>query len=129
MDTLLETIDGLDDTLLSHLSTIIIDEDADGALTATLSIDLYVPGGTTATAGPYAISADLSDPPEGITPTSLVRWQDITKPLANDVDIIEQIQQLQASGLVGDLDASSFEPKGGATLDHPKRRIIIKVQR
>jgi len=126
MDTLVSAVLRLDDTLRNHLSAVIIDEDTDGALTARLSIALMIPHGTDATAGPYTIKVDTTDLPGGVSVSSWTRWPDITCELGTDVSALDQIQQLQDSQLVGDLDVATFEPVDGATLDHPARRWIIK---
>lgn len=55
MDTLVSAVLRLDDTLRTNLSSLHIDEDTDGALTATLSIAIMIPHGTDTSAGPYAI--------------------------------------------------------------------------
>lgn len=126
MDTLLEAVLLLDDTLRSHLSAIHIDDDPDRPLTARLSISIMVPYGVVTEAGPYTITVDLTDLEEGVTHSSWTRWPTITRPLTADVSILDQIQQLQNSGLVGDLDVATFEPVDGPTLDHPARRWVIK---
>lgn len=129
MDTLLESVLRLDDTLRSHLSAIHIDDDPDRPLTARLSISIMVPYGVVTEAGPYTITVDLTDLEEGVTHSSWTRWPTITRSLTGDIPILDQIQQLQNSGLVGDLDVATFEPTGGPTHDHPARRWVIKPLR
>lgn len=126
VDTLLEAVLLLDDTLRSHLSAIHIDDDPDWPLTARLSIAIMIPHGVNAEAGPYSITVDTANMPEGVTHSSWTRWPDITRPLTPDIPILEQVQQLQDSKLVGDLDVATFEPVDGPTLDHPARRWVIK---
>jgi hypothetical protein len=106
-----EIIAAIPDALRARIGALWIEPAPGGGWQARLSYSLMVSAypGEEVEAGPYRIGADLEDLPAGVSATARVRYPDSTHPLDVWGDdpaphVQHQIQQLQQSGLLGNLD-------------------------
>jgi len=108
---LTEIVRGLEPRLLETLEHIHIT--FDGSLAeAVLSFHLYGPPSIGKRVGPYSISVDTDNLPEGVSVSGFERYPDRVVEVSTTTPMEDQIRALHASGLVGGLDAARFG--GGA---------------
>jgi hypothetical protein len=108
MPTLTEIITGLDAPTRDHLSAIHIERLPDDHWQVRISIAVWVNGVTHIRTEAGTIRADLSDLPEGVAAVSGGRYPHLLAEIDGDVEA--QIRDLQASGVIGDIDAARMEP-------------------
>lgn len=125
--TLTDIVQSLEPIFLRSLDAIIVDFHGDHA-TARLTFHLYTQGDTAA-AGPYVISFDDHNLPDGVESCALLHWPDRTVPLTLRLPVETQIRDLDATGLVGTLDAARFDADALQVEMglHPPSRWIIKT--
>lgn len=100
--TLLEATMSVEPQLRRRISAISAEWDKD-AVTARFSINLMTPyRGRVAT-------VDTDDLPAGVTFAGFERWPDIERAIATEPDMWEQIRELDASDVLGRLDAARFD--------------------
>jgi len=109
--TLVDAILQIPETLRDKISVITIRPDGDG-YEAVVSIAAMVPainGMEYEDNGPYHVTVDLDALPPGVTVRQWVRCPDYHVTLTGAVPVEPQIRELQASGLLGPLDASRYD--------------------
>lgn len=126
MPTLTEIVTDLEPALLESLADIRVELDAvvPTAMTATLSFSLFRQPPTERVIGPEPL-------PDGVGLMPIERWPAMVKPLALEPDVMTQIRDLDASGLVGHLDAAQYvtipgDPAAIAS-GHPPVSYLIKT--
>lgn len=106
--TLTEIVKELEPLLRERLTSMRVTVDG-GQAVATLSILLFGPPGAFGQAGPYQITANLDGLPAGVQAAGWERFPDQRRVVRMDVPISDQIAELDASGLVGGLDAARYQ--------------------
>lgn len=100
--TLLDATMSIEPQLRRRISAISAEWDK-GEVAARFSINLMTPyRGRVAT-------VDTDDLPAGVTFAGFERWPDIERAIATEPDMWEQIRELNASGVLGRLDAARFD--------------------
>lgn len=110
---LIDIVRELEPRLLQALSAIMVEFDGQEAH-ATLSINLPLSPGFGSKIGPYEITVDTDNLPEGVSFTGIQRYPDIHKALSTGTPMEEQIRALHQSNIVGGLDVARFD--GGAKM-------------
>lgn len=129
MDTLTEIVAGMEPPLRAALAAIRVDCDGAGA-EARLSISLFRPPSPAGSVSGYAVTIDTASLPAGVSLTGWERWPDIVRTISMATPMAAQIAALDASGLVGTLDAARFVPVHAADVaagHHPAARWIVKT--
>lgn len=103
-DELVTAVAQLEPRLQQRLSRLHITWTPDGPV-AQLSFALL---------SPVARRLDADELPDGVTATAWERWPDMVVPLATEPDLRAQLRALEASGLVGRLDACRYDAGAGA---------------
>lgn len=102
--TLTEIARTLEPRLLARVGSIHVTIQ-DGEAIARLTIALMVQGGEARLPDGTRITVDRDDLPVGVALTTWAAWPDIYRPVALTPAMEEQLAELEASGLVGCLDA------------------------
>lgn len=125
--TLAEIVADLEPRLRDTLSSLAIAFDGERA-SVTLSFALYGPPGTFGRAGPYQVTVDTANMPEGVSLAGWERYPDQQRPVTLDVPIPDQIAALEDAGMVGSLDAARFDGGSDAVrAGYPATRWIVKT--
>ncbi|MBF6591286.1 MAG: hypothetical protein IVW57_12275 [Ktedonobacterales bacterium] len=127
LQTLSDIVRNLEPIFLRSLDAINVSFYGDHT-TATLIFHLYTQG-TTASAGPYVISFDDKNLPDGVTSMALMHWPDRTVPVTLRIPVETQIRDLYHTNLLGMVDAARFDADAQQVEMglHPSATWIIKT--
>lgn len=108
--TILEALTDLPPALLRAASHLIVTPWDDTHATLTVSIAIMLPGvPARRDAGPYAVTVDSADLPDGIALTGWTRYPDQVRTITIITSVRDQLATVHAAGIVGTLDVALME--------------------